>query len=289
MQSFASDFADLKIKIDEKITSFQRYLYVQFHISRSDQTKWLDNKIASFMDQGDRFLIVFVTTSATFITNLILIPLYIYFLTIYREKIKKFISLVSNDEHEQVYIIINKVLVVAQKYLKGLMLDMTIVAIILSLGFLLFEVKHAILFGLLVAVCNIILPYMGITIGSIFPFCMMMLTQDHFGPALLVIGFCIVMQFIDNHFINPYVVGYSVSINPLTAFLALVASAMIWGIYGMLLCIPVMGMIKVICDNVEALKPYGYIIGQETEFGQDMEKKKKRLANKIIGKKKNAA
>lgn len=51
----------------------------------------------------------------------------------------------------------------------------------------------------------------------------------------------------------------------------------------MLLCIPVMGMIKVVCDNVELLKPYGFIIGQEMEFGKDTENERKKFARKIMG------
>jgi len=281
IQSFGDDFDELKTKIGEKANAVQRFIGEYFDISKKDQTKWLDKKVSNALEQGDQFLISVFTTTGTFLTNLLLIPIYIYFLTLYRSKVKKFISMVSNNEHKHVYEIISKIVVVAQKYLKGLMVDVMIVAVLLSAGFFLLQVKHALLFGLLVAICNVILPYMGITIGSILPFCMMVLTRDHFGPAVGVIAFCIAMQFTDNHFINPYVVGSSVSINPLTAFLALVASAMIWGIYGMLLCIPVMGMVKVVCDNVEQLRPYGFIIGQEQEFGQDMDRKKKKLAHKI--------
>ena len=114
---------------------------------------------------------------------------------------------------------------------------------------------------------------------------MALLTYDDFGSAIGVIGACAAIQFIDNHFINPYVVGGSVRINPLTALLALVASAMIWGVYGMLLCIPVTGMIKVVCDNVEALKPYGYIIGHEMEFGR---RGKRKMVRKMTTLKKQA-
>jgi len=64
------------------------------------------------------------------------------------------------------------------------------------------------------------------------------------------------------------VVGSSVSINPLTATLVLVASALIWGIPGMVLCMPLTGMAKVICDNIESLKPYGYLLGEEVNFAE---------------------
>jgi predicted PurR-regulated permease PerM len=152
-----------------------------------------------------------------------------------------------------------------------------------STGFLIIGIKHAVLFGLLVSVFNIIIPYMGLTASSVLPFLMATISTDHFSSAFGAVGICAAMQFIDNHFINPYVVGFSVRINPLTAFLALVASALIWGLYGMLLCIPITGMIKVVCDNIDGLKPYGFIIGHEAEFEKDGERKSLR---KVFARKK---
>jgi predicted PurR-regulated permease PerM len=42
-----------------------------------------------------------------------------------------------------------------------------------------------------------------------------------------------------------------------------VAGETLWGIAGMVLAIPLMGIFKIVCDHVEPLKPYGYLIGQE--------------------------
>jgi predicted PurR-regulated permease PerM len=62
------------------------------------------------------------------------------------------------------------------------------------------------------------------------------------------------------------VVGSSVSINPLTAIIVLVVSALIWGIPGMVLCMPLTGMAKVFCDNIDSLKPYGFLLGEEVNY-----------------------
>ncbi len=267
--SFSDDGGELKTKIAKKINSLQIYIREHFRVTKRDQSKWMDKKISTIMEEGDQYLMTFFSITGSFLTNLALIPLYVYFLTTYRTKIIKFISLKSNGDHESKLIILHSISRVAQKYLKGLTIDILIVTALCSISFLIIGVKHAILFGILVAICNVIIPYMGLTFASILPFFMTIITHDEIGYALSVVGVCILIQFIDNHFINPYIVGSSVSINPLTAFIALAASAMIWGIFGMLLCIPVTGMIKVICDNVESLKPYGYIIGQEKIFGMN--------------------
>jgi predicted PurR-regulated permease PerM len=286
MKGFASDLPELKEKVSERATVLQHWLANQFNVTESDQTHWLDKRISGIIDSADTYMIAIFTTTGIFITNIFLIPLYTFFMILYRDKITHFVSILSRHEnHAKAFLIMHKISRVAQKYLKGLMLDVCIVIALLSGIFFLIGVKHAILFGLLVGICNIIIPYMGITVGSILPFCMALLTKDDFSSALIVIGVCALMQFVDNHFINPYIVGGSVRINPLTALLALVAGAMIWGLYGMLLCIPVTGMIKVVCDNIDVLKPYGYIIGHEMEFGK---RGKRKMIHKVTTLKKQA-
>jgi predicted PurR-regulated permease PerM len=38
---------------------------------------------------------------------------------------------------------------------------------------------------------------------------------------------------------------------------------LVWGIPGMVLAIPLLGIVKIICDHITVLKPYGFLIGQE--------------------------
>jgi len=140
-----------------------------------------------------------------------------------------------------------------------------ILSILNSTGFLLLGIEHAVLFGVLASVLNII-PYIGVLIGSVLPVLMALLTKDEIGYAIGAAGVCVTVQFIDNNFITPYVVGSSVSINPLTATIALIISASVWGLAGMVLCLPLTGMLKVVCDHVEGLKPIGFLIGEEVDY-----------------------
>ena len=93
----------------------------------------------------------------------------------------------------------------------------------------------------------------------------------------MVIGVLItyaVVQFFQTYILEPLVVGAEVNINPLFTILVLVAGELVWGIPGMVLAIPLLGIVKIICDHIEPLKPYGFLIGQE-------KKKKKTLFSKI--------
>ncbi|MBP6757642.1 MAG: AI-2E family transporter [Flavobacterium sp.] len=54
--------------------------------------------------------------------------------------------------------------------------------------------------------------------------------------------------------------------NPLFTIFALVLGELIWGISGMILAIPMIAIFKIVCDHIDSLKPYGFLIGEiETE------------------------
>jgi predicted PurR-regulated permease PerM len=71
------------------------------------------------------------------------------------------------------------------------------------------------------------------------------------------------VQFLQTYILEPLVVGAEVNINPLSTILVIVIGETLWGIGGMVLAIPLLGITKIICDHVESLKPYGYLIGEE--------------------------
>lgn len=267
--SFGDDLPELRQQLTNKVDRMHQFVAENFNISKTQQTNWLNKKINETAESGDQLAVTLFSMTGSFIASLALIPIYIFFLTYYREKYKTFILMVSpHHEHEKVIEILRKVSRVSQKYLKGIFLDVLILSILNSTGFILLGLKHAILFGVIASILNII-PYIGVLIGSLLPVGMALLTKDSAAYALGAAGVCLVVQFLDNNFITPYVVGSSVSINPLTATLTLVASALLWGISGMILCMPVMGMIKVICDHVPPLKPYGFILGEEKIYNHE--------------------
>ena len=70
------------------------------------------------------------------------------------------------------------------------------------------------------------------------------------------------MQLIQGWVLEPLIVGPQVKINPLFTILALVLGEFVWGIPGIILAIPLTGMFKIICDHIEPLKPYGFLIGE---------------------------
>jgi predicted PurR-regulated permease PerM len=87
-----------------------------------------------------------------------------------------------------------------------------------------------------------------------------------------------VVQFLQTYILEPLVVGREVNINPLFTIVALVTGEMIWGIPGLVLALPLLGILKIICEHVEPLHPYAYLIG-----GEKKSKNKSSFAKTIQG------
>lgn len=273
--SFVNDWPVLLKTLSVKWENIQQFVSETFHISRIEQQAWITTKIKENASTGGIMVLGIFSATTSFLASFTLIPIYIFFLTLYKDKIKEFIRLIAKeDKNEHALMVVKKVSRVSQKYLVGLFFDIIILSVINSTGFLIMGLPHAILFGVLASMLNII-PYIGVMIGSILPITMAFLTKDAFGYTLGVAAVCFITQFLDNNFITPNVVGGSVSINPLSATIALIASALIWGIPGMILSLPLTGMVKVLCDNVEPLKPYGYLLGEEVKFNEQKQAKEK--------------
>jgi predicted PurR-regulated permease PerM len=68
---------------------------------------------------------------------------------------------------------------------------------------------------------------------------------------------------VDNHFLVPYIVASKVKINALVSIVIVLLGGALWGISGMFLSIPFLGVLKIIFDRVPEMKPWGILIGQE--------------------------
>lgn len=286
--NFVNDWPALQTSLINKWEGFQKFITDTFNVSPIEQKAWITSKIKENASTGGVLILGIFSATTSFLASFALIPIYIFFLSLYENKIKEFVRLITReDKNSKTFEVVEKVSKVSQKYLVGIFSDVVILSIINSTGFLILGLPHAILFGVLASMLNII-PYIGVLIGSLLPITMAFLTKDAWTYTLAVAGICVVTQFIDNNFITPNVVGSSVSINPLAATIVLVASSLIWGIPGMILCLPLTGMAKVVFDNIDSLKPYGYLLGEEVKF-DEQKKSREKFVNRIMQKKKESS
>ena len=148
---------------------------------------------------------------------------------------------------------------VIRSYLVGLFLEFIIIAILNSLGLLFLRIEYAILLGIAGALLNVI-PYVGglIAVGVFATIALLTKSPEY---VVYVMILYMVIQFVDNNYIVPKIVGSKVKLNALFSILAVVAGGALWGIPGMFLSIPLLAIIKLIADRIDPLQPWGYLLG----------------------------
>jgi predicted PurR-regulated permease PerM len=106
-----------------------------------------------------------------------------------------------------------------------------------------------------------LIPYIGILLGALFPVLFALMTKNSLWYPIGVAVLFMVIQFIEGNLLTPNIVGSQVKINPFAAVLVLITGGMLLGITGIMFAIPLLAILKVVCDNISPLKPVGYLIG----------------------------
>jgi predicted PurR-regulated permease PerM len=209
-----------------------------------------------------------LTSTLAILGDMLLTLVYVFTLLFYRDKFQEFLwRLMPDAEHPRIARIIDHTSSVARQYLWGRLLLIIILAIFYGLGFLVIGLQHALFLAVFASLFSII-PYIGPIIGIALPILVALVSQSSLMLLLWVLAVFAVAQFIESYILEPLVVGAEVNVNPFFTIVAVVAGSLLWGISGLILAIPVVGILRVIFDNFDSLQPYGYLIGQqETSHG----------------------
>lgn len=133
------------------------------------------------------------------------------------------------------------------KYISSQVLDAILVGIIMSIALSIMRVKYAILLGFIIGLFNLI-PYFGAIIAVIIVGLITIFTGG-FTKAISVVIVLVVLQQIDANIINPKIVGDALEISKILIIFAVTVGGAYFGVLGMFLGVPVIGVIKMILDD----------------------------------------
>ncbi|MEO6150020.1 MAG: AI-2E family transporter [Mucilaginibacter sp.] len=262
LSEFAADFDIMKKKLTELLLNLQRWVHATVGISVKQQDEMLKQGQEAGNNAGGMAAAVLAAVMGMAV-NIVLGLVYMFLLLYNRSRIKKFfIMLVPNSVNEKTDMVIHESAQVAQKYLSGLGTMIVMLWIMYGVGFSLVGVENAIFFAILCGVLEIV-PFIGNLTGTTITVLAVLVQGGNNTMVIGVICTYLFIQFIQTYILEPLVVGEQVSINPLFTIMAIVVGELVWGIPGMILAIPMLGIVKIICDNVPELKPYGFLIGCE--------------------------
>jgi predicted PurR-regulated permease PerM len=192
---------------------------------------------------------------------LILIPVYIFMILFYQPLLLEFFrKLFGTDNRAEVSAVISQIKTVNQQYLTGLIIEAILVSALNAAGLLILGIDYAVLLGIIGGLLNVI-PYLGGIVAVALPMMIALVTKTSAWYAVYVMGVYYFIQLIDNNYIVPKIVASKVKINALVSIIVVLIGGALWGFSGMFLSIPLTAIIKVICDHIEPLKPWGFLLG----------------------------
>jgi predicted PurR-regulated permease PerM len=154
------------------------------------------------------------------------------------------------------------------KFIKGMLFVYLIVATLNSIGFLALGIQHAVLFGILTALMTII-PYVGIIISSLLPITVAWLTKDSIWYPVGVIAVLSFVQYLEANIIFPKVVAAQLNISTWATLVAIIAGGMLWGISGMILFIPFIGILKIIFEQFPTGRVFNILLARSEKGGRE--------------------
>jgi predicted PurR-regulated permease PerM len=237
---------------------------------------WISNnfdinphKITDWIEKTRGDLVIFSTGAigktlvvlGSALVVIFLLPVYIFLILFYEPILIEFIKrLFGSENREKAGEIAAQIKTVIQRYLVGLTIEVVIMATLETASLLILGIEYAFLLGIIGALLNVI-PYIGGLVAVALPMTVALATKSSPAYAFYILIIYYIIQVIDNNYIVPRIVASKVKINALFSIAVVIAGNALWGIPGMFLSIPLLAIVKLICDHIESLKPWGFLLG----------------------------
>jgi predicted PurR-regulated permease PerM len=263
--NFADDAPALRERIRDVGSSFQAWLNSALNISVPKQNQYLKDTVENIKEGAPGMISATFLSITEALTYIVLLPIYTFLILYYRLTIKNFfVRVFKNGDEDSVHEVLSESGTIAQQYITGLLIETTIVFTLNCIGFLILGIKYAIFLALLAALLNLI-PYVGMLVANILCMLVTLVSSENISDVLWVGIILAAVQFIDNNFGMPLIVGNKVRINALVTIVGVLVGGALCGIPGMFLAIPGLAVLKVIFDKVPDLQPWGLLLGDEGE------------------------
>lgn len=206
------------------------------------------------MTWGGEFLKYMFSGASTVIMFVLLVPFYAALILLYRGKLREYLynSISKRGVPEQLKFL-EDVANMIQRYVLGLGLVISIVAVLYGVGLQFLDIRYAWLLACFSAIL-ITIPYVGAIIGGIIPTTVAWLTTDQLWIPAAVIGLYIVIQVLEGYILTPWIVGRSVNINPLVIILSMFLFGLVGGIMGVIIAVPLIATVKLLIQHSSEIK-----------------------------------
>ncbi|MEJ6949669.1 AI-2E family transporter [Natronospora cellulosivora (SeqCode)] len=201
------------------------------------------NRIATVIRSSfDQFANILLASTGTFLDIFLTVIISFYYLKDKNKLLNYYLSLFTEERKEKVMDIIGEVDKVIGGYIRGQVMVATFVGTLTGVGSAVIGVPYSLTIGLVAGLTNMI-PYFGPWIGGILPVVIALMNEPI--TALWVLIWIVIVQQIESSFVSPQVMSHSVGLHPLTVIFSVMFFGSVLGVPGLIIGVPVAGIIKV--------------------------------------------
>jgi predicted PurR-regulated permease PerM len=189
------------------------------------------------------------------------IPFIVYFMLTWQEHARRsMVRLFPTEDRLKAYQTLGKISEMMKGFIVGNFAIGVLMSIVSAIVFASLHLPYFYFLGPISGFLSLI-PYLGIILALLPPIASG-LGVLHGSGILIIAAVILGLHIFSMNVLYPKVIGGRLELNPLAVTLALLIWGWIWGAMGLILAVPVVGAIKIVCDNVEGLEPFGQLLGE---------------------------
>ncbi len=147
-----------------------------------------------------------------------------------------------------------------QRYLFVQMATSVVVGVLTGLAFFALGLNQALIWAIFAAITNLI-PYLGAVVVGLASAVIGVAQFESLDRGLLIGASSFAIHTLVGNLLTPWWLGRAGRMSPFAVFVGVLVFGWLWGVWGLLLGVPILMVVKSICDRIEELKPVGELLG----------------------------
>jgi predicted PurR-regulated permease PerM len=199
---------------------------------------------------------IFFIRTPEFISSAVLSVILLYFLLVYDQAfIAKLVRLLPTLSNKKTAVVIaHDIESQLSRYLFTITVINACLGLAVGTAVGLLGLRNPVMWGAMVTLLNFV-PYLGALTGIICMTIGALLSFDSLGYALIFPAVYLALGTLEGSFITPWIMGRSLTLNPVIILLSLTFWGWMWGIVGIILAVPILAAFKILCAHIKPMEP----------------------------------
>ena len=252
---------------EERLNTIYALIADRFHVEVNTDMTFMENMWShiSIRNTIGKYALSFTNIVYTFSRNLLLVVLFSIFLLAEMNATKDKVRLAFNDESDnnRVKRILHNIVSDVTRYISIKFIMSVATGVLVIICLLPIKMKFLAVWGFLAFLLNFIPTFGSIISGVLTVLFALIQYYPSLGTVVYVAVIMLAVNMIIGSIIEPRVQGQNLGISPFIILVGLSLWGWMWGFIGMLIAVPIMVIVKIICENVSYLRPIAILLGNK--------------------------